>query len=86
MILYETNMGGIIMKKLLLIGMLVISGLSFGRDFEVREREELKVVHEPVEMDRDMLSREREASENNFEKYSDFHRDLENLDRRSDKR
>ena len=69
------------MKKILLVGMLVISGLSFGRDYEVRERQELKIINEPVQVDQQMLSREREISENNMEVYSEFHRDLDNMSR-----
>ena len=74
-------MGGIAMKKMLLIGMLVVSGLSFGRDFEYRERQELQVVQEAPQMDMEMLSRERDLTDNNMEKYSDFHRELENMNR-----
>lgn len=69
------------MKKMLLVGMLVVSGLSFGRDFEYRERQELQVVQETPQMDMEMLSRERDLSVNSIEKYSDFHRELENMDR-----
>ncbi len=69
------------MKKMLLVGILVISGLSFGRDFEYRERQELQVVEETHQMDMEMLSRERDLSVNNIEKYSDFHRELDNMDR-----
>ena len=74
------------MKKILLVGMLVISGLSFGRDYEVREREELKVINEPVQMNQQMLSREREISESNMVDYSEFHRELDNMDRGHDNR
>ncbi len=73
-------MGGITMKKMLLVGMLVVSGLSFGRDFEYRERQELQIVQETPQMDMEMLSRERDLSVD-MEKYSDFHRELENMDR-----
>ncbi|GLI57767.1 hypothetical protein PM10SUCC1_32810 [Propionigenium maris DSM 9537] len=69
------------MKKMLLVGMLVVSGLSFGRDFEYRERQELQVVQETPQMDMEMLSRERDLSVNSTEKYSDFHRELDNMDR-----
>ncbi len=68
------------MKKMLLVGMLVVSGLSFGRDFEYRERQELQVVQETPQMDMEMLSRGRDLSVD-MEKYSDFHRELENMDR-----
>ncbi len=69
------------MKKMLLIGMLVIGGLSYGRDYENRERHELQVVERVMCEDQSMLSREREISKNNLEVYSDFHRDLGNMDR-----
>ena len=69
------------MKKMLLVGMLVVSGLSFGRDFEHRERQELQVVHETPQMDMEMLSRERDLSDNNIEKHSDFHRQLDTMSR-----
>ncbi len=69
------------MKKMLLVGMLVISGLSFSRDFEYRERQELQVIQETPQMGMEMLSRERDLSDNNIEKYSNFHRELDNMDR-----
>ena len=69
------------MKKMLLIGMLVVSGLSFGRDFEYRERQELQAVQETPQMDMEMLSRERDLTNNNMEKYSDFHKELDNMNR-----
>ncbi len=69
------------MKKMLLIGMLVIGGLSYGRDFEYRESKELQVVQGVGSEDKSMLSREREISKNNLEVYSEFHRELDNMDR-----
>ena len=69
------------MKKMLLIGMLVISGLSYGRDYENRERQEFQVVESVSYEDQSMISRESEISENSMEVYSDFHRDLGNMDR-----
>ncbi|GLI57647.1 hypothetical protein PM10SUCC1_31610 [Propionigenium maris DSM 9537] len=69
------------MKKMLLLGMLVIGGLSYGRDFEYRESKELQVVQSVNSEDQSMISREREISKNNLEVYSEFHRDLDNLDR-----
>jgi|GEM_PF-639942 len=69
------------MKKMLLIGMLVVSGLSYGRDFERRESQEFQAVQNVRAEDQSMMSREREISENNMEIYSDFHRDLDNMDR-----
>lgn len=69
------------MKKILLIGMLVVSGLSYGRDFERRESQELQVVQSVNTKDQSMLSREREKSDRNMETYSEFHRDLGNMSR-----
>ncbi len=69
------------MKKMLLLGMLVIGGLSYGRDFEYRESKELQVVQNVSGENQSMLSREREISKNNLEVYSEFHRELDNMDR-----
>ncbi len=69
------------MKKMLLVGMLVIGGLSYGRDFEYRESKELQVVQSVNSEDKSMLSREREISKNNLEVYSEFHKELDNMDR-----
>jgi len=70
-----------IMKKMLLIGMLVISGLSYGRDFERRERNELQIVQNVSSEDQRMVSREREQSDKNMEIYSEFHRELGTMGR-----
>ncbi len=69
------------MKMLLLLGMLVIGGLSYGRDYENRERQELQVVQSVRYEDQEMLSRERVIGEKNQETYSDFHMELENMSR-----
>ena len=69
------------MKKMLLIGMLVVGGLSYGRDFENRERQEFQVVESLSSKDQSMISRERNTSENNMEIYLDFYRELDNMDR-----
>ncbi len=69
------------MKRMLLLGMLVIGGLSYGRDFERRESQELQVVQSVRYEDQEMLSRERELGEKNQEIYSDFQRELDNMDR-----
>ncbi|WP_281837504.1 hypothetical protein [Propionigenium maris] len=69
------------MKKMLLLGMLVIGGLSYGRDFERRESQEFQVVQSVRCENREMLSRERKLGEKNQEIYSDFHRELDNMDR-----
>ncbi len=49
------------MKKILLIGMLVIGGLSYGRDFERRESKELQVVQNVNSEDQSMISRVRDG-------------------------
>ena len=73
------------MKKILLVGMLVISGLSFGRDFEYREKQEFKTVEE-VSRDSEMISRYRYLGEQNQEKYEQFHKELDNMSRGHDNR
>ncbi len=65
------------MKKMLLIGMLVIGGLSYGRDFERREGQELQVVQNIVREDQCMISREQ--SERNMDVYSEFHMELDTM-------
>jgi len=74
------------MKKILLVGMLVVSGLSFGRDYEVRERQELQAVENVQYEDRSQLSRERDLGERNMEVYSEFHSELDRMDRGTDNR
>ncbi len=69
------------MKKMLLVGMLVIGGLSYGRDFEYREGQELQVVQGVVREEQSMISRVREQSEKNMDIYSEFHRDLDTMGR-----
>ncbi len=69
------------MKKMLLIGMLVVSGLSYGRDFERRESQELQVVQSIVNEDQSMISRVREQTDKNMDVYSEFHRELNNMGR-----
>ena len=69
------------MKKMLLLGMLVVGGLSYGRDYERRESQELQVVESINTKDQSMLSREREQSERNMEIYSEFHGELGNMGR-----
>lgn len=72
------------MKKILLVGMLVIGSLSFGRDYEARERQELKAVETVKVFDSNMMPRERLLYEENYDKYSDFHKELDNMSRGSD--
>ncbi|GLI57638.1 hypothetical protein PM10SUCC1_31520 [Propionigenium maris DSM 9537] len=69
------------MKKMLLVGMLVIGGLSYGRDYEYREGQELQVVQDVVREDQSMISRVREQSEKNMDIYSEFHRELDTMGR-----
>ena len=69
------------MKKILLLGTLIVSGLSFGRDYENRESQELQVVQGVRAEEQLMISREREIGEKNQEIYSDFHRELDNMSR-----
>ena len=59
---------------------------SILESFLIREKEELRVINEPIQMDQQMLSRERELSENNIIDYSDFHKELDNMDRGHDNR
>ncbi len=65
------------MKKMLLVGMLVIGGLSYGRDFEYREGQELQVVQGVVRDEQSMISRVMK----NMDIYSEFHRDLDTMGR-----
>ena len=74
------------MKKMLLIGMLVIGGLSYGRDYEYREGREMQVVEDVNYDDHSMITRERELGENNMVTYSEFHSELDRMDRGTDNR
>ena len=69
------------MKKILLVGVLVISGLSYGRDFEYRERNEFQAVVNPSYENQWILPSGEDYQERNTIKHSDFHRDLDNLSR-----
>ncbi len=69
------------MKKILLVGMLVVSGLSFGRDFEYREYKDFQSIQNPVMESQEQLSRERSISTENQVKYSNFMTQLDNMDR-----
>jgi len=79
------------MKKMLLVGVLVVSGLSFGRDYEYNEKRD---IVKPVQEQQERLNRystlewqmDKEVTEKNFETYSEFHRELDNMDRGSDNR
>lgn len=85
--------GGIVMKKLLLVGMVVVGAVSYGRDHEFRTRNEFIEVQKEYAENQEMLNRatpeeysfivteERRDREANMETYSEFHRDLDNMGR-----
>lgn len=64
---------------MLLVGILVVGGLSYGRDFEGREVQELQVVQGVVREEQSMISREQSKGIMDF--YSQFHRELDNMGR-----
>lgn len=74
------------MKKILLLMMVILGVTSFARDFEYNEKRD---IVKPVEEQVERLSRftpqewqlEKEETEKNFEKYEDFHRELDRADR-----
>ena len=78
------------MKKILLIGMLVISGLSFAKDYTYNEMRDIVL---PAQEQYVRLSREssqewlqdKKVAEKNFEVYSQFHNDLAKLDTGNDR-
>ena len=59
----------------------MVSGLSFSRDFEYREYKEFQNVQNSVVENQQQLSREREISLKNQEKYRDFMTQLDNMNR-----
>ncbi len=81
------------MKKLLLVGMLVVAAVSYGRDNEYRTRNEFTEVQREYAENKEMLNRatpeeyslivreERSEREPNMEVYSEFHRELDNMGR-----
>ncbi len=81
------------MKKLLLLGMVVLGAVSYGRDHEYRIRNEFVEVQREYAENKEMLNRatpekhnfmvteERREREANMETYSEFHRDLDNMGR-----
>lgn len=81
------------MKKLLLVGMVVVGAVSYGRDHEFRTRNEFIEVQKEYAENQEMLNRatleeysfivteERRDREANMETYSEFHRDLDNMGR-----
>ncbi len=74
------------MKKLLLVAMMVVGAVSFGRDFDHNEKRDIVDVNR-VQVER--MSRYTDADwssgraeiEANFTRYADFHRELDNMDR-----
>ncbi len=81
------------MKKLLLVGMVVLAAVSYGRDHEYRSRNELVEVQKEYVENKEMLNRatpeeydiivneEKVEREANMANYSEFHRDLDNMER-----
>ena len=74
------------MKKLLLVAMVVVGAISYGRDFEHNERRDiLEVSSEQVErMSRfteEEWNLERSVAKENLENYMEFHKELETMDR-----
>lgn len=74
------------MKRIILAGILVISGLSFARDYTYNE---MRDIVKPAIEQQERLSREttqewqldKEETEENFEIYSDFHKDFDYIER-----
>jgi len=75
------------MKKLLLVSMLVLGSLSsFARDNTYNERRD---IVKPVEQNMDKMSRysheeweqDIEVTRGNIQNYSEFHRELDTMDR-----
>ncbi|GLI54941.1 hypothetical protein PM10SUCC1_04560 [Propionigenium maris DSM 9537] len=74
------------MKKVLLMLMMVVGAVSFGRDFDYNEKRDIVDVNRAqVERlsrytDTDWSSDKAEI-EANFTRYADFHRELDTMDR-----
>lgn len=85
------------MKRLVLIAMIVLGSISYSRDLDFRGRNEFREVSAEIITTEDMISRmssgEMSLKKNwylnerdkNFERYSGFHRDLENQNRGNEK-
>lgn len=70
------------MKKLLLTALVLVGTLSYGRDFEYREKRDIqRIKKEQEEKVRQFISKKRKADNINLERYSRFHRELERADR-----
>lgn len=85
------------MKRLILVAMIVLGSISYSRDLDYRGRNEFMEVSAEIITTEDKVSRmssgEISLKKNwylnerarNFERYSHFHRDLENQDRGNQK-
>jgi len=69
------------MKKLVMMMVLMLGTLAFGRDYDHRERNDIEQAMERNSANREMLTRERKISQNNMEKYEEFHWELMHMDR-----
>ncbi len=79
------------MKNLILLGMLALSIVSFGRDYEYNE---VRDIVAPINAELERISRlsdeqlyiEGSISAENIQKYNDFHTELERMERGSESR
>jgi len=86
------------MKRLILIAMIALGSISYSRDLDYRGRNEFKEISAEIITTEDKVSRissgEMSLKKNwylndrdkNFERYSGFHRDLENQNRGNEKK
>ncbi len=85
------------MKRFILIAVIVMGSITYSRDLDYRGRNEFKEVSNEIITIEDKMSRmssgEMSLKKNwylndrdrNFQRYSDFHRDLENQNRGNEK-
>ncbi|GLI58356.1 hypothetical protein PM10SUCC1_38700 [Propionigenium maris DSM 9537] len=85
------------MKRLILVAMIVLGSISYSRDLDYRGRNEFMEVSAEIITTEDKVSRMSSGEislkknwylnerDRNFERYSNFHRDLENQDRGNQK-
>ncbi len=85
------------MKRLIFIAVIVLGSISYSRDLDYRGRNEFREVSAEIITTEDKISRmssgEMSLKKNwylnerdrNFERYSNFHMDLENQDRGNQK-
>ncbi len=74
------------MKKFMLLGLIILGGISYGRDFEYNAKRDILNVYT---YENEMINRPSNISWNtytdlensNLEKYREFHRSLEAMDR-----